>query len=306
MTARTAPSVPSPPRRSRARSRFVRVSAGAAVVLMAAAVDCDNDLEINPVHQLPVAVASIVRNGQSFNAEMDGGAAELMFPFMGSPVTITLDGSLSYDPAGSIVAYHWLSGTLADGGTELPDEGGTMLRWVPPGAAPNWPGDGEMPQVQLGEGIWSFVLWVVDNHGSISAPSTVTVTIGNVVNPVVQQCAQAVLASEPESCRQCVCMQSAMCHAAVVATACDQSCWDLVNCTAAHCPDFATMAAKGDYSCLTTNCSAYLAGSTAATPVAPCFNACTAQCTSSGDGGAAAGAEGGAPGDGGADDGGGD
>ena len=90
-----------------------------------------------------------------------------------------------------------------------------LHRWVPPGAPPNWPGDSVSPQVELGEGIWSFTLWVVDNEGAISAPSTITVTVGMVTNPAVQQCADAVVATESASCRQCVCMQGDMCRAAV-------------------------------------------------------------------------------------------
>jgi hypothetical protein len=264
--------------------------AGVFLALLTTGSGCDNtDIVIPNLKPSPIADARVLRNGQSFNAQMDGGLAELTFPFTGTPVTVTLDGSHSYSPDGTIVAYHWFSGTLApEGGTELPNEGGVLLRWVPPGAPPNWPGDAEQPQVSLGEGIWSFDLWVVDSQGATSDPSTITVTVGTVVNPAVQACAAAVVSTEPASCSQCVCMQSDACRTAVVATACNQACWNLINCIAAHCPDFTAMAAKMDYSCLTSMCSAYESGSTAATPVAPCFNACTSECTSgSGDGGAA-------------------
>jgi hypothetical protein len=260
-----------------------------AVVLVAgAAGGCREDPAIKPVNQIPIAEARLIRNGQSVGGLMDGGAGPLSFDFTGSPITITLDGSQSYDPDGTIAAYHWLSSTLApDGGIQLPDEGGVSRRWIPPGAQLNWPGDQVQPQVKLGQGIWSFSLWVTDNLGAISNPDTITITIGNVVDPAVQQCADAVVSTEPESCRQCVCKQSAKCRAAVVATACDQACWNLVNCVAAHCPNFTAMAAMMDYSCLTANCSAFLSGSTAATPVGPCFNPCTSECAGvPGDGGA--------------------
>ncbi len=290
--------------RTRVRGRVWAIVslAGAFLALLTTVSGCDKtDLVIPPLKQIPIADARVLRNGQSINGQMDGGLAALTFPFTGTPVTVTLDASHSYSPDGTIVTYRWLSGTLApEGGTERPDEGGVLLRWVPPGAPPNWPGDAERPQVSLGEGIWSFELWVVDSQGAISAPSTITVTIGMVTNPAVQQCADAVVDTEPASCRQCVCTQSDMCRAAVIMTACDQTCWNLVNCVAAKCPDFTAMAAKMDYSCLTASCSAYVSGSTAATPVAPCFNACTSECASgSGDGGSAPGDGGSVPGDGG-------
>jgi hypothetical protein len=159
-----------------------------------------------------------------------------------------------------------------------------MLRLVPAGAPPNWPGAAAQPQVELGEGIWSFSLWVTDNQGAVSQPDTIKITVGQVVDPAVTQCAANVLPTEPAACSMCLCSQTGtqgdMCRAAVTADKCDQSCWNLINCVAGNCPDFAKMAAMmpPDYSCLTTNCSAYLSGSTGATPATPCFTACTAEC----------------------------
>jgi hypothetical protein len=275
--------------------------AGAVLVLA-----CHTDLAILPANQIPIADARVLRNGESYNARMDGGAAELKFAFSGSPVMVTLDGTHSYDPDGTIVAYRWLSGTLAgDGGAPQPSDGGTRLRFVPDGAPPNWPGTSAQPQVELGQGIWSFSLWVVDDQGAISQPDTLKITVGAVVDPLVQQCADKVLSTEPAACSQCLCSQSDMCRAAVTADKCDQTCWNLVNCTAANCPNFPAMAAKGDYSCLTANCSAYLGGSTGATPVAPCFNACPMECKgvsfSGGDGGAGGNDSGAGPADAGGD-----
>jgi hypothetical protein len=274
--------------RSGARATASAAGAFFGLALLAAVSDCGQDLVVNSTNQPPVADARVIRDGQGVNGQGDGGAAALMFPFTKDPVSITLDGSHSYDPDGTITEYRWLSGTLApEGGTELPDEAGLLHRWVPSMAASNWPGNTMQPKVSLGEGIWSFSLWVVDNAGAISAPSTITVTVGMVADPAVQQCADAVVLTESASCRQCICMQGAKCQAAVVQTACNQTCWDLVNCVAAHCPDFTAMAAKMDYSCLTTNCAAYAAGATPATPVAPCFDACPSECTGGpGDGGA--------------------
>jgi len=249
-----------------------------------AACACHADLSIQPANQIPVADARVRRDGQSYNARMDGGAAQLMFDYNGSPVTVTLDGTQSYDTDGTIVAYQWLSATLApEGGAQLPD-GATMLRYAPAGAAPNWPGTAARTEVQLGEGIWSFSLWVTDDQGAISKPDTIKITVGMVVDPAVTMCAANVLSTEPAACAQCLCSQTGtqgdMCRGAVTVDKCDQKCWDLVNCVAAMCPNFQAMAAMmpPDYSCLTTNCMAYLSGSTGATPVAPCFNACTMPC----------------------------
>src|SRR5262249_14998955 len=135
-----------------------------------AALSCHADLAILPPNQIPVADARVFRDGQSYNARVDGGAAELRFDYAGNPVMVTLDGTSSHDPDGTVVAYQWLSATLApEGGTQLPD-GSTMLRWVPPGAAQNWPGTAMRPQVELGQGVWDFSLWVTDDKGAISKP----------------------------------------------------------------------------------------------------------------------------------------
>jgi hypothetical protein len=228
-----------------------------------------------------VADARVLRDGVSTNGKDD--AAALTFDYSGMPVAITLDGSQSYSSSGTIVTYRWLSGTLApEGGMPLPDDSGTMLRWVPPGAPPNWPGDVKQPQVSLDQGIWFFTLWVIDDSGEISNPDTIKITVGAVVDPAVQQCADQVVSTEPEACRQCICKQSDMCRAAVTADKCDATCWNLINCIAGNCPDFNAMAAKMDYSCLTAHCSAYTSGGTAATPVGPCFTACLNECTGGG------------------------
>jgi hypothetical protein len=249
-----------------------------SLVLFAVASACREDPGIKPPHQLPVADARVLRDGVSTNGKDD--AAALTFAYSGMPVAITLDGSQSYSSSSTIVTYRWLSGTLApEGGTPLPDDSGVMLRWAPPGAPPNWPGDVKQPQVSLDQGIWFFTLWVIDDSGAISDPDTIKITVGSVVDPMVQQCADQVVSTEPEACRQCLCKQGDMCRAAVTADKCDQTCWNLINCVAANCPDFTAMAAKGDYSCLTANCSAYTSGSTGATPVTPCFTACSNECS---------------------------
>ena len=255
-------------------SRTVLVSIALASVLSG----CRQDPTIPKANQLPIADARVLRDGKSVNARTDGAAA-LKFDYSGTPVTLTLDASQSHDPDGMVTRYRWLSGTLApDGGIPLPDAMGVSHRWVPANAAPDWPDDVVSPEVTLDKGIWSFELWVTDDAGAVSTPDTLKLTIGDVVDPIVQHCSDQVLSSEPEACRRCICGQSDMCRAAVTKDVCDQTCWDLINCVAASCPDFANMAAKMDYSCLTANCSAFLAGATAATPAVACFRACPADC----------------------------
>jgi len=249
-----------------------------ATALAAVSFGCRVDPTIPPANQLPVADARVIRDGKSVN-EFTDGADATKFDYSGMPVTLTLDASKSHDPDGTITAYRWLSGTVApDGGIPLPSGMGVSRRWVPANEPPDWPDDVATPEVTLDKGIWSFSLWVTDNAGAISTPASIKLTIGDVVDPVVQKCADAVVSTEPEACRKCVCTQSEMCRGVVTMDKCDQSCWDLINCVAASCPDFVNMAAKMDYSCLTTNCSAFLAGVTAATPAGACFRACPNDC----------------------------
>jgi hypothetical protein len=239
---------------------------------------CREDPTIKPANLLPVADARVLRDGKSVDEITDGPDA-LKFPYSGTPVAIRLDGSQSSDPDGTVSTYRWLSGTVAgDGGIPLPSGMGVSRRWVPAGSPVDWPDDIAMPEVTLDMGIWSFTLWVTDDRGAISTSDTVKITIGSVVDPVVQQCADNVVKTEPEACRLCVCGQSEMCRTVVTSDVCDQTCWDLINCVASHCPDFVAMAAMMDYSCLTMNCMPYLAGAAPASPAGACFRACPNDC----------------------------
>jgi hypothetical protein len=236
--------------------------------LVLAAAGCRNDPLIKPANRQPIAVARVINNGMPVAADSKDPAA-LAFAFMGQPVTVTLDATASFDPDGSIKGYRWLSGTAA------PD-GGAPHRLAVMGL----PSNVAQPPVTLGEGAWTFSLWVTDNHDLISDVATISITVGNAVPPEVQACADNVVPTEPEACRNCLCSQGAMCQAAVTSDKCDQTCWDLINCVASHCPDFAAMAMKmpPDYSCLTANCMAYVGGATGAMPATPCFVACPQEC----------------------------
>jgi len=79
-----------------------------------------------------------------------------------STVSVTLNGSASSDPDGTVASYAW-SGLS--------------------GAPQPTPATGATPTVTLGTGSYSFSLVVTDNNGASSAPSQVTVT----VNPAGNQ-----------------------------------------------------------------------------------------------------------------------
>src|SRR6516162_4903305 len=117
-----------------------------ATALAAISFGCREDPTIPPANQLPVADARVIHDGKSVN-EFTDGANATKFDYAGMPVTLTLDGSKSHDPDGTITAYRWLSGTVApDGGIRLPGDMGVSRRWVPAGDPPAWPDDIAMPQ----------------------------------------------------------------------------------------------------------------------------------------------------------------
>src|SRR5262245_17225326 len=95
-------------------------TASILLVLSIVGSGCRDDPTIGSTNQPPIADARVIRDGRSINARTsDAGATALTFDFTGSPVTITLDGSYSHDPDGTIPAsgYRWLSATEApDGG----------------------------------------------------------------------------------------------------------------------------------------------------------------------------------------------
>jgi hypothetical protein len=92
--------------------------------------------------------------------------------------SVTLDATGSTDINGTVAGYRWLSGT------KKPD--GTPGRNIPPGVPEGvtWPADGPTVTVTLPEqGWWVFTLWVVDDLGAISDPSTVTIKVGSPTEP---------------------------------------------------------------------------------------------------------------------------
>lgn len=254
---------------------------------------CADNLAIPEANITPIADARIV-GSDSHSPSVD---------FSGSKVAVTLDGSHSHDADGSIATYRWLSATLAPGHTaanggsggsstgaagmsmtSAAGSGGGMStsegnRWIPAGEKPGWPDDVEQPTVMLDEGVWSFTLWVIDNRGKISDPSTVTITVSPPLDPAVKACVDTVVSSVKRPCATCVCGVSETCRAAANMSMCDASCWGLLNCIGSKCPSFAMN--PMDTSCLLANCQAYLGGSTGATAIGPCITgSCTSECSS--------------------------
>jgi hypothetical protein len=256
---------------------------------------CTDSLAIPNANITPIADARIV-GSDSHSPSVD---------FSGSKVAVTLDATHSHDADGSIATYRWLSSTLppgrmatapapgnagsgggmsaagmsAAGMSAAPAAGSSAegSRWIPTGQEPGWPEDVAQPTVMLDEGVWSFTLWVIDNHGKISDPSTVTITVSPPLDPAVKACVDTVVSSVKRTCATCVCGVSDTCRAAANMSMCDASCWGLLNCIGSKCPTFAmTM----DAGCVISNCSMYLGGMTGATAIGPCVvPACTSQCS---------------------------
>src|SRR4051794_33600506 len=162
-----------------------------------AAIGCDPGLGVPEANRPPTADARVLG--------MTGQKA--VVDYKGMPVEITLDGSNSKDPDGTIKSYRWLSGTKRSGagmatagssgsagsaadedGGMAPAPAGGLLRWVPAGAPEDWPEDVAQPKVTLPEGEYVFVLWVTDNKGVSSMPSTLNVTVAAPLDPAVKEC----------------------------------------------------------------------------------------------------------------------
>jgi hypothetical protein len=259
----------------------------AMLVIPALFVGCQ-EIPHKRANKVPFAKALVV--------DPDGNSVEAAtFPYDGSPIAVTLDGSQSTDNDGVIVRYAWFSATSATpapsagaagaggaggaaagaagaGAAGAPSIGG---RIVPDGESADWPEDTKKPTVMLPQGIWKFSLWVIDNAGGTSDPSVVTVRVG--VDPVMM-CVGGInpVATITDACKTCLCTQSDTCRMA--STACDETCWGLINCIVTKCPDFTAMAAKMDFSCFTANCSSFSGGISGSMAATPCLMACPDDC----------------------------
>lgn len=254
------------------RSTQLAVIVPVAFVLAAiAGSGCRETPLVPDSNQTPIADAQFINAvGMSVDEVVGKGMDPnaLIIPFNGQPVAVTLNGSASKDD-GKITKYQWLSG----------DKG--MATGPKRGMDPM---DIAQPVVTLGQGTFTFVLWVTDDQGVVSQPNSVMLTVGAIDpanDPAVLECASNVLDMVTDPCKMCICTQNADCRAKVVETACDENCWGLISCIATNCPNFAAMAAMMDYSCFTAaGCTAFIAGQTAATAAGPCITPCAAMCRS--------------------------
>jgi hypothetical protein len=156
---------------------------GCALLFGLGAGACEMNLGVPAQGGAPVAEARVL--------EADGEAVS--FEFAGDPVRITLDGSRSRDPGGTIATYRWLSASLtpdnsvdaavrgeAGDADDVASAGASAkdaTRWTPDGSDDGWPADEMRSTVELDEGNYRFALWVIDDAGRTSEPDYVTVTV---------------------------------------------------------------------------------------------------------------------------------
>lgn len=197
--------------------------------------------------------------------------------FDGEPIEVRLDGSGSSDPDGKVASYTWRSAVaLPDGGVDNGPEGALD------------PKDVQKPTITLDRGNYAFTLWVTDDDGAVSAPDSVLIRVGT--DPV-EECTANVFEMVPDSCARCVCDIDDACRKAAVA--CGPSCWGLLSCIGAMCPD------ATDTACIIEKCSAFLdavsptQAMAVGTPcVVPCADSCSSGAMGGGsDGGTDAGAD---------------
>jgi hypothetical protein len=288
---------------------LARVCSGTLGLLFV--TSCTETLAIPDPNNLPVANASVVGKegksvsfpvfmGQPIAVTLDGsqssdkGGTLVTYRWLSGTPAKPAAGGAGTGAAGTSAAGAGAAGMSSAGmsaagmsaagmsaaGTTAAGSGGaksTGTRWVPPGEAPDWPADQPMVTVMLGEGEYSFVLWVIDNKGAVSAADTITVTISRPIDAQTQACVDTAYPSAPHNCVVCVCGESDTCRAAANASVCGADCWGLLNCISTKCP---TYMPGGPTDCLVTNCSSFLAGGTGASMIGGCIvPSCSTQCS---------------------------
>jgi hypothetical protein len=182
------------------------------------------DVENKP----PVADAQLLVNG------VPADPAEPI-AFMGSPVSITLDGSGSSDEDGTIVKSLWLQTDVSNAVRYgLGDAGALGPFMGDPMAVAS-------PQLSLGEGTYQYSLWVTDDEDAISAPATIEFTIEMPTSYMPDATCKMNYPSGNPECADCVCTPTAMMGCLDDYTACYMNadpafvmlCKAIVDCAAA-------------------------------------------------------------------------
>lgn len=227
-------------------------------------------------NELPEAKVQLLMNGVPVDTEE-------AIPFMGTPITFTLDGSMSSDKDGTIVKYLWLQ-------TDVPPnaryDAGVMNLATSAGDPMTFTDDPmpvPSPQVTLGEGHHQFSLWVTDDEDTISAPATLEFTIETPAIFMPDATCKAMYMSAIPECVDCVCTPTAMMGCLDDFAACYQNadptfvtlCTAIVDCAR-------TMGCTGS-ACYTAGCmaqidaaAAYNGGALADCQGDPALNPCAA------------------------------
>ncbi|MDD9935945.1 MAG: hypothetical protein OXT09_20205 [Myxococcales bacterium] len=219
--------------------KFISLASLALTCMLAGCLE-DDTLRVN--------VTPVANAGEDQALEPDGDF-----------VTVTLDGSGSSDDDGTIVEYRWLNVQAADAGAVY-------------GRGDVDPEDVEKPEVELGRGSHTFVLWVTDDAGDTSAPDRVTVAVGgDPVMECIDNTVQEVKDAISDPCVACACDGGEGCAEAI--PGCEEDCWALIECIAVNCPTDADPT-----NCAIDNCAESLGGATQAQAAGPCLIACPDDC----------------------------
>jgi hypothetical protein len=151
--------------------------------------------EFEVKNKLPIAVATAVVGGMPV---VPGKPV----PYDGQPIAVTLNSQASKDPDGSIKRTLWLRTDVS------PNERFAGNGMVDGGAFESYGGDppaGANPVVTLGLGTHRFSLWVTDNKGLTSAPSSVSFEIKVASNYMPDAACLAKYPNTNKACAECVC-----------------------------------------------------------------------------------------------------
>jgi len=172
------------------------LSAAATLLALVSLLSLNACSEFEVNNKPPEAQVQLLMNGAPVNIDEP-------IPFMGAPIALTLDGSMSSDDDGRIVKYLWLQTNVP--GNVRYDAGLANLNTFTGDPMPV-----ASPQVTLGEGTYQYSLWVTDDEDTISAPATVEFTIETPTTYMPDAACAAMYMSDMPECVDCVCTPTAM------------------------------------------------------------------------------------------------